>query len=179
MIAVPGPVLLDLNTQRDLFAAEGALPLFQADKLVDPLRRLFFFAQRHHIPVISTRLHNLTVPGHRSPGAGKIVCVPTTAGYQKMPFSTLRRRTEWQLDCETSLPVEGFRTVQQFIFDLPGLNPFECPRLDRLLSEISVESFLVLGAPVEWTIRTAVLGLLARRHKVAVVSDGIGMWDPY
>ena len=27
--------------------------------------------------------------------------------------------------------------------------------------------------------RTAVLGLLARRHKVAVVSDCIGMWDPY
>ena len=91
----------------------------------------------------------------------------------------MRHRREWPLDCGTDLPVDGFRTVKQFVFDLPNLNLFECPRLDRLLSEATAEIFLIVGAPLEWTVRTAVLGLLARRHKVAVVSDCIGMWDPY
>jgi nicotinamidase-related amidase len=177
MYTIPGPVILDLNTQRDLLSPEGVYPVFQPEKLFDPFKRLFTLAHRSHIPVVSTRLHNLVAPGQR--GNNRLICNPNTNGYEKMPFTNLRRRTEWPLDCGTSLPVDGFRTVQQFVFDLPSLNLFECPRLDRLLSESTVELILVVGMPVEWTVRTAVLGLLARRHKVAMVSDCIGMWDPY
>ncbi len=177
MFTIPGPVILDLNTQRDLLSPDGVYPVFQPEKLNDPLKRLFTLAHRSHIPVISTRLNNLVAPGQR--GNNRLLCHPNSTGYAKMPSTTLRRRTEWQLDCGTSLPVEGFRTIQQFVFDLPSLNLFECPRLDRLLSESTVETFLIIGAPVEWTVKTAVLGLLARRHKVAMVSDCIGMWDPY
>lgn len=177
MLTIPGPVILDLNTQRDLLACDGAYPIFQCEKLHDPLKRLFTFAHRVHMPVISTRLHHIVAPGQR--GNNKLVCHPNTPGYQKMPFTMLRKRTEWQLDCGTDLPVDGFRTKQQFVFDLQNLNLFECPRLDRLLSESTAEMFLIVGAPLEWTVRTAVLGLLARRHKVAVVSDCLGMWDPY
>jgi nicotinamidase-related amidase len=144
---------------------------------VDPLKRLFTFAVRSQVPIISTRLHHLVAPGQR--GNNRVVCTPGTPGHSKMPYTTLRRRTEWPLDCGTSLPPDGFRVQQQFIFDLPSLNLFECPRLDRLLSESTVEVFLLVGAPLEWTVRTAVLGLLARRHKIAVISDCIGMWDPY
>jgi nicotinamidase-related amidase len=187
MLTIPGPVILDLNTQRDLLSPEGVYPLFQVEKLVDPFKRLFTFAQRNQIPVISTRLNSLIAPGQRGPaavaalgtGPGKLICQPGTPGYQKTASTTLRRKTEWPLDCGTSLPVDGFRSVQQFIFDLPNLNLFECPRLDRLLSESTVEVFLIAGAPLEWTVRTAVLGLLARRHKVALISDCLGMWDPY
>ncbi|HVS71600.1 MAG TPA: isochorismatase family protein [Phycisphaerae bacterium] len=181
---IPGPVILDLNTQRDLLGAEGAYPVFQADKLIEPLRTLFSFAHKQMMPVISTRLHHV-VPPITSGGPssqrnnGRPICTPNTPGYSKIPATTLRRRTEWQLDCETSLPVEGFRDTQQFVFDLPSLNLFECPRLDRLLSEMTAEIFVIVGAPLEHTVRTAVLGLLARRHKVAVVSDCLGMWDPY
>ncbi|HUO06950.1 MAG TPA: isochorismatase family protein [Phycisphaerae bacterium] len=177
MYTIPGPVILDLNSQRDLLAPDGAYPIFQAEKLFDPLKRLFTLAHRSHIPVVSTRLQNLIAPGQR--GNNRLICNPNTPGYEKMPFTLLRRRTEWPLDCGTNLPVEGFRTVQQFVFDLPSLNLFESPRLDRLLSEATFELLLIVGMPVEWTVRTAVLGLLARRHKVAMVSDAIGMWDPY
>lgn len=185
MFTIPGPVILDLNTQRDLLSTDGAVPVFQAEKLHDPLRKLFTFAQRNQIPVISTRFSHLVTPGRASAGPlggaapGKLICHPTAPGYQKMPFTTLRKRREWLLDCGTDLPVDGFRTTQQYVFDLPSLNLFECPRLDRLLSESHVEMFLVIGMPLEWTVRTAVLGLLARRHKVVMVSDALGMWDPY
>jgi hypothetical protein len=190
MFTIPGPVILDLNTQRDLLAEDGAYPVFQADKLHDPLKRLFVFAHRNQIPIISTRFNQLMAPGREGgairgvipAGAGKIICNPTVGnggGYQKMPFTNLRKRKEWSLDCGTDLPVDGFRTTQQFVFDLPNLNLFECPRLDRILSEATAEIFLVVGMPLEWTVRTAVLGLLARRHKIAMISDCLGMWDPY
>ena len=179
MLTIPGPIILDLNTQRDLLSPDGVYPVFQADKLAEPLKRLFTFAHRNQIPVISTRFNHLMAPGQAGAGPGKLICNPNTPGYQKMSFTNLRRRTEWPPDCGTSLPVDGFHTVQQYVFDLPKLNLFECPRLDRLLSESTAEVFLVTGAPLEWTVRTAVLGLLARRHKVAVVSECVGMWDPY
>ncbi len=189
MLTIAGPVIVDLNTQRDLLMADGAGAVFQAEKLHDPLRRLFVFAQRNQVPVISTRFSHLVTPGRSSgspgvrgavePAPGKLICVPTGAGYQKMPFTTLRKRREWSLDCGTDLPVDGFRTTQQYVFDLPSLNLFECPRLDRMLSESTADEFLIAGVPLEWTVRTAVLGMLARRHKVVMVSDCLGMWDPY
>ena len=189
MLTIAGPVILDLNTQRDLLSTDGAAAVFQAEKLHDPLRKLFVFAQRNQVPVISTRFSHLLTPGRSASmpagrglgdgSPGKLICHPTTAGYQKMPFTTLRKRREWPLDCGTDLPVDGFRTTQQYVFDLPSLNLFECPRLDRLLSESTAEVFLVAGMPLEWTVRTAVLGMLARRHKVMMVSDCLGMWDPY
>jgi nicotinamidase-related amidase len=183
MFTIPGPVILDLNTQRDLLAADGVQPVFQAEKLYDPLRKLFAFAQRNQIPVISTRYNHLITPGQRGNigpvGPGRLICHPSGMGYQKMLFTNLRKRREWPLDCGTDLPPDGFITTQQFVFDLPNLNLFECPRLDRLLSEATAEVFLVAGMPLEWTVRTAVLGLLARRHKITMVTDCLGMWDPY
>ncbi len=189
MLTIAGPVIVDLNTQRDLLMADGAGAVFQAEKLHEPLRKLFIFAQRNSVPVISTRFNQLVTPGRSSEmagvrgagegAAGKLICVSTGPGYQKMPFTVLRKRREWGMDCGTDLPVDGFRTTQQYVFDLPSLNLFECPRLDRLLSETTADEFLIAGAPLEWTVRTAVLGMLARRHKVVMVSDCLGMWDPY
>ena len=180
---IPGPAVLDLNTQRDLLANEGAFPLYQFDKLLDGLRKIFVWAQRSHVPVVSTRLRDLANPAQQQPQrmapAGRLVCDSHAPGYQKIPATLLRRRREMPKDCETNLPVEGFRLTQQYIFDLPGLNPFECPRLDRLLSETEVGLWLIVGGPLEWTLRMAVLGLLQRRAKVAVISDAIGQWDPY
>jgi nicotinamidase-related amidase len=184
MIAtIPGPAILDLNTQREFLTDDGAFPFYQFHGLLDGLKKIFSWAQRSHVPVVSTRLRDLPNPAQqqaRGPApAGKIMCHSHLPPFQKLPSTTLRRRQDMPMDCGTSLPVEGFRLAQQLIFDLPGLNPFECPRLDRLLSETEVGLWLVVGGPLEWTLRMAVLGLLQRRAKVAVVSDCLGQWDPY
>ena len=186
MMTIHGPAVLDLNTQRDLFSAEGIYPVHQMEKHLDPLKKVFHWVKRQHVPVVSTRLRNLTAPLPRSAGLTpgtpvreRLVGVPGTAGFDKLSNTTLRHRLEFPMDCETSLPVEGFRVHQQYIFDLPSLNLFDSPRLDQLLSESEVGLWIVVGGPLEWTLRTAVLGLLQRRHKVAVVSDALGQWDPY
>jgi nicotinamidase-related amidase len=178
MLNIPGVVILDLNTQRDLFAPEGAMPVCHPGKFADTLKRLFSAAQRLHTPVISTRLYNQMVTQPRG-GVSKMVCNVTTPGFQKMPSTQLRRRVEMPADCGTSFPVDGFARVNQYIFDLPSLNLFECPRLDRILSESTVQEFVLIGGPLEWTIRTAVLGLLQRRMKVSLIAECIGQWDLY
>jgi nicotinamidase-related amidase len=177
MYHIHGPALLDLNTQRDLLAPDGSYRLHEAERLVEPVRRVFSWATKLRVPVVSTRLREQVVQAPH--GATHFVGDPATPGFQKMSYTLLRRRQEFPRDCGTSLPVEGFRLTQQFIFDLPALNLFECPRLDRLLSESEADVWLIVGGPLEWTLRTAVLGLLQRRQKVAVVSDAIGQWDPY
>ncbi len=175
-IAVAGPAILDINTQRDLIYPDGAYVMHEGEALLDPLKRFFTWAARRRCPVASTRLRNALMPGERN---HRPICVPDSEGYRKIPVSLMRCRLEMPSDCGTSLPIDGFATVQQFIFDLPGVNPFELPRLDRLLSEAEVETWLVVGAPLEDSVRMAVLGLLQRRHKVIMVRDCTGQRDPY
>ena len=175
---IAGPAILDLNTQRDLFTPDGALPVCDLGKFDAGMKKLFSAANRLRTPVISTRLYNQMVTQPRG-GVSKLVCNPATPGYQKLPFTQLRRRMEMPPDCGTSLPVDAFHRLNQFIFDLPSLNLFECPRLDRLLSETTVGEYIIVGAPLEFSVRTAVLGLLQRRIKVSLIADCIGQWDAY
>jgi nicotinamidase-related amidase len=178
MINIPGPAILDLNTQRDLFTPEGAMPVCSVGKFAEHMRKLFSSANRLHTPVVSTRLYNQMVTQPRG-GVSKQVCNASTPGYQKLPFTLLRRRMEMPSDCGTSLPVDAFTRFTQIVFDLPSLNLFECPRLDRLLSESTVGEYIIVGAPLEFSVRTAVLGLLQRRIKVSLIADCIGQWDAY
>src|SRR3954468_24871213 len=90
MLTIPGPIILDLNTQRDLLSPDGVYPVFQADKLAEPLKKLFTFAHRNQIPVISTRFNQLLAPGAAGSGPTKLICNPNTTGYQKMSFTNLR-----------------------------------------------------------------------------------------
>ena len=68
MINIQGPAILDLNTQRDLFAPEGVMPVYQLGKFAETLRKLFVAANRLHTPVVSTRLYNQMVMQPRGGG---------------------------------------------------------------------------------------------------------------
>lgn len=175
MLTIPGPAVLDLNTQCDFYSLQGTAPFERVEALAEATRTFFGFLAKQKTPIISTRLRDMNV--QITPGVTRTVAQGDYAA--KMPFTLMRSRAEFPADCATSLPTEGFHLYQQFVFDIPSLNLFECPRLDRVLSENDGNTWYVLGGPLEWTLRTAVLGLLQRRHKVIVVSDGLGQWDPY
>lgn len=175
MLTIPGPAVLDINTQQDFYSAQGTARFERSDVLSEGLKTFFAFLAKQKTPIISTRLRDISV--QITPGVTRTVAQGDMAG--KMHFSLMHRRAEFPADCATSLPIEGFRLYQQFVFDIPSLNLFECPRLDRVLSENESNTWYVLGGPLEWTVRTAVLGLLQRRHKVIVIQDALGQWDPY
>lgn len=175
MLTIPGPAVLDINTQRDFYAAQGTALFERAGEIAELTKTFFTFLGRQKISVVSTRLRDINV--QITPGVIRNVAQGDNAS--KLPFTLLRHRAEFPADCATSLPIDGSRTYQQFVFDIPSLNLFESPRLDRVLSENDGNTWYVLGGPLEWTLRTAVLGLLQRRHKVIIIKDAIGMWDTY
>lgn len=175
MLTIPGPAVLDINTQSDFYSAAGSARFENLAPLAEATRTFFAFLARQKVPIVSTRLRDINV--QITPGVTRIVAQGDKAA--KEPYTLMRQRAEFPADCATTLPTEGFRDYQQFVFDIPSLNLFESPRLDRVLSENDNGTWYVLGGPLEWTLRTAVLGLLQRRHKVIIVKDALGMWDLY
>ena len=176
MFNVNRPVVLDINTQGDLFSGRGLYPLHEVAAVVPRMRDFFAWVAATHVPVVSTRLQRVLMPGQ----TGDVpIGVPNTAGFCKLPFTLLRGAVELPLDCGTDFPAEGFNAAPQYIFDLQQINPFESPRLDRLLSESEAPLWLVVGGPLESCVRMAVLGLVQRRQKVAMVRDCLAAHDAY
>ncbi len=171
-----GPAILDLNTQADLFNPNGLYRLHDYDAIAAGIKRLFGFLRSIRCAVVSTRLHHAMMPDRSAPLP---ICTPGNPGYAKLPCTLLPQRIEMPVDCGTDLPVHTFHDTQQYIFDLPDANPFDSPRLERLLSETETNTWLVIGGPLESSVRMAVLGLLQRRKNVAIVKDCMGRRDPY
>lgn len=171
-----GPAILDLNTQGDLLSPHGLYRLQDSEAIASNIKRLFGFLRSIRCAVVSTRLHHTIMPDRTAPHC---VCTPGNPGYNKLSFTLLPQRVEMPVDCGTDLPVQTFHDAQQYIFDLPDPNPFDSPRLDRLLSETETNTWLIIGGPLESSVRMAVMGLLQRRKQVAIVKDCMGQRDPY
>jgi nicotinamidase-related amidase len=57
------------------------------------------------------------------------------------------------------------------------VDPFAEPRIERLLSEVRAQEFILIGACAEGAIKAAALGLLQRGKNVTVVADAVGLHD--
>jgi nicotinamidase-related amidase len=77
------------------------------------------------------------------------------------------------------LPVDLLRRYHQIVLHNRCLDPFEEPRIDRLLSEIRANEFVLIGACTEGAIEATALGLIQRGKKVSVVVDAIGAQDKH
>jgi nicotinamidase-related amidase len=70
-----------------------------------------------------------------------------------------------------------FKRYQQIILHKRCVDPFDEPRIDRILSEVSVAEFILVGATAEGAVKAAALGLLQRDKKVSIVIDAVGYHD--
>ena len=57
------------------------------------------------------------------------------------------------------------------------VDPFNEPRIDRLLSEVKAAEFILIGATTEGAVKATALGLLQRHRNVTIVVDAIGTHD--
>jgi nicotinamidase-related amidase len=69
------------------------------------------------------------------------------------------------------------RRYRQIVLHKRCVDPFDEPRIDRLLSEITAGEFIVIGACAEAAVKATVLGLLQRDKRVAVMVDAVGYHD--
>jgi len=94
-----------------------------------------------------------------------------TNGLEKISCTLRKRHTLFDATDCTDLPIEILEQYDQVVFCKRCVDPFEEPRVDRMLTELEADEFILIGSLVEGAIKAAALGLLARRKNVSVLVD--------
>jgi len=166
-------VIIDISTQRDILLADGKACVGNHRRVLANIRRIMAWARRNHIPVISTCE---VYPANNGNGNGRY-CVDGTPGQKKIRYTLLGDRASFPADGSTDLPLDILRRHQQIILHKRCIDPFDEPRIERLLSEIKADQFILIGAAAEGAVKAMALGLLQRGRRVVVVVDAVGCWN--
>jgi nicotinamidase-related amidase len=165
-------ILIDVSTQKDFFLADGNACVRNHRRVLANIRRLMAWARVRNIRIIST------CDVYPSNNGGDInYCLDGTEGQKKIRYTLLGNRMSFAADGNTDLPIDVLRRYQQIILHKRCVDPFEEPRIERLLSEVKANEFILIGASAEGAIEAAALGLLQRGKKVTVVVDSVGTHD--
>jgi len=129
------------------------------------------WARTNNIPIISI------AEVHPNNGNGEIefgYCIDGTEGQKKVRYTLLSNRVSFAADGHSDLPRDTLRQHRQVILHKRCVDPFEEPRIDRLLSEVRASEFILIGTGAEGAVMATALGLLQRGKKVVVVADAVG-----
>jgi nicotinamidase-related amidase len=166
-------ILIDINTQRDFFLASGNNCIRNHRRVLANVRRVMAWARRNNIRVISTCE---VYPNHNGVDS-EGYCIDGTEGQKKIRYTLLSGRANFTADGSSDLPADVLRQHRQIILHKRCVDPFEEPRIERLLSEVRADNFVLIGASAEGAVEATALGLLQRGKKVSVVVDAVGSLD--
>ncbi len=166
-------VLVDIDTQRDFLLSDGAVCVRNHRRVLANIRRISAWARSKNICVIST---TQVYPNDNGSNRHNY-CIDGTKGQKKIRYTLREKRTGFVADGSTDLPKNILRTYDQVIFAKRCLDPFNEPRVDRLLSELRADEFILIGATTEGSVKATALGLLQRGKRVTVVTDATGSRD--
>jgi nicotinamidase-related amidase len=128
------------------------------------------WARANNIPIISTaEVH----PDNNGESETKY-CIDGTNGQRKVKYTLLDNRKSFTADGSMGLPMEMLRRHNQIVLHKRCTDPFEEPRIDRLLSEVRANEFILIGVSAEGAVKATALGLLQRGKNVTIVADAIG-----
>ena len=167
-------VFVDMCTQRDYLASDGASPSLNAPQITPNLKHLMAFARWGHVPTLSCV--DVRRPGDVR-GLPHSQCVLGTPGQQKLSFTLMPDRVLIDSDNCLCVSLDVLQQHQQAILAKEHRDPFTNPKLDRLLTELPIRRFVVFGISIETSVRLLALGLLLRHRRVAVVYDACGWWN--
>ncbi len=166
-------LLVDLSTQCDYLLPNGAAPVTNRVAVLRNIRTIMNWAWISKASMISSlECHR---PDEMMNGFPPH-CVDRTWGQRKIPFTLMPRRIVLHGDNTLDVPLEPFRRYQQVIVTKRGRDFFSNPKADRLVDVTPAKLFVVFGVLAERCVKTAVLTLLARYLRVAVVADACGHW---
>ena len=164
-------VLIDINTQRDFLLASGSACIRNHRRVLAHIRRMMAWARTNDVSIIS--MCDAPVNGNGSPYHAR------NGGLQKVRYTLVNNHLRFSPDNNTDLPRDMLRQYKQVILPNRCHDPFDEPRIDRLLSEIRAGEFIVIGTSVEGAVAATVLGLLQRHKAVTVVTDAVGGHDSH
>ena len=163
-------ILVDIDTQKDFLLARGKACIRNHRRVLAHIRRVMAWARSQQIPIISTAEVYPNNNGENTIG----YCIDGTDGQKKVRYTLLSDRVSLAADGNTDLPRDMLRQHRQIILHKRCVDPFDEPRIDRLLSELRASEFILVGACLEGAVKMTALGLLQRGKKVTVVIDAVG-----
>lgn len=167
-----GPlVFVDVDTQKDFFPS-GALCVPGSEFILGQLRRLTEHARAHAIPVLATACAHQ--PDDAELREFPPHCMVGTEGQRRVEATAWDGGVVLAPDQPFDGPIPAHLTVEKRTLDV-----FSRPDADRLvdLYNRAHPLFVVYGLATDYCVRCAVLGLLERGCRVAVVADAIRAID--
>ncbi len=160
-------VYFDIDTQIDFMLPAGALYAPRAESIVDAVARLNRHATAAGAPLVSTMdAHLENDPEFRR---WPPHCVAGTVGQQKAGATLLDRRLVIPL-VDAAERIDG---VPQLLLEKRSTDCFTNPNIDGLLLAFNADRYVVYGVVTEVCVKFAVEGLLARGHRVELVTDAV------
>ncbi len=161
---------MDIDTQRDFMLPSGALYFPAAERIIPKLRRLFDFAKRNDIFVLST----MDAHSPADPEFGRFPphCIRGTEGQHKIDETLLPRPLTLENRPIDRNFVDVVKKHRQIIVQKQTLNIFDNPATEKLLRALPPHA-IVFGVATEYCVKLAALGLRRLGIKTAVVSDAI------
>ena len=163
-------VIIDVDTQKDFLLADGKVCIRNHRRVLGHIRRVMAWARIKGVPIISLA----EVHPNDNGDSEYTHCIDGTKGQMKVAYTLVRNRVSFPADGHTDLPRNMLRQYAQIILHKRCVDPFEEPRIDRLLSEMRANEFLVIGSTAEGAVKAAALGLLQRGKNVTVITDAVG-----
>ncbi len=163
-------ILIDIDTQRDFLLATGKACIGNHRRVLAHIRRVMAWARSKNIPIISTA----EVHPNNNGESQEDYCVDGTDGQKKIRYTLFNNRVSFAADGNTDLSRDMLRRYRQVILHKRCVDPFDEPRIDRLLSEVRANEFIIIGISLEGAVVAAALGLLQRGKQVTVVVDAVG-----
>jgi len=166
-------ILIDVGTQKDFFLGGGSACIRNHRRVLSNIRRVMAWTRARNIRIIST----CDVYSNNNGGSATDYCLDGTDGQEKIRYTLLSNRMSFAADGSTDLPIDVLRRYRQIILYKRCVDPFDEPRIERLLSEVRANEFVLIGASAEGAVEAMALGLLQRRKKVTVVVDAVGTYN--
>jgi len=163
-------VLIDINTQRDFFQQESSLCVRNPAGILLHIRRMVAWARHQSIPVISI----CEIGGNNNGPKTVYNCLNVSEGRKKTKYTLLGNHIIFPADDSTHFPTDILRRHRQIILHSRCVDPFDEPRIERMLGEMQAVEFVLIGAGAEGAVEATALGLLHRGKKVTVVVDAVG-----
>jgi nicotinamidase/pyrazinamidase len=166
---------LDVDTQRDFMLPTGALYVPGAERIIPKLRRLFDFARKNEITILSSAdAHPANDPEFQQFPPH---CVQGSEGQRKLDETLLPRPLILQNKPVDRNLMEAVRKHQQIIVEKQTLDVFLNPVAERLLRVLPPRA-IVFGVTTEYCVKLACLGLRRLGVHTAVVGDATGALAP-
>ena len=163
-------LLIDIDTQKDFLLPTGHACVRNQAEVLANIHRVMAWARRDNVPVISTAEVYPNNNGCSEMG----YCLDGTDGLKKVPCTLLSDRVSFPADNKNALPADILLAYRQVILHKRCIDPFDEPRIERLLSEVQADEFILIGAGTEYAVRATAMGLLHRGKKVRIIVDALG-----